>query len=590
MFYSIATKKEEFILKVAHLVERYGFCPVTEPEKRRKEIDLKTRELKVLSVLRQKGGEVDLEDYEKNMKQLKQLKRIERAEGDMLYFMYQYLGSDMNPEFEEPLIPKGVPMGSAPPFHKRLCDMLNVLSGEEVNKRICWLAPRGHAKSAYLSNAFPIHQVAFQKRKYILIISETDAMSKKFIEYVSNTLKFNELLREDFGELMSVNSKMNERDNQEAFLTKSGTLVESSSMGKQMRGKRNGAFRPDLVVCDDLESSRNTNTAELRAKNLHWFNSVVMPIGDPDKTAFVYMGTAVHQSGLIFDVAKRSDFESEKFSAIVSPPERQDLWDLFDTLIRDQENPNRMEDALAFYEINKEDMDEGVEVLWSQRWSFVNLMIEKSNMTSKSFASEYLNNPIDEESQIFNRDRMIFWDDGDLDDKSLELYGAWDIAMGKNNRSDYNSVTIIGRDRKTGVIYTLLSWNEKVPAHKAKEKVKEIIKEYRPKVFAVETVQAQFDLFRQLQEELYKERVYFTKLKPITTNRSHGKKEERIEQLEPLFENGVIRPHRTQRMLLEQLEMFPFADYDDAIDSLQMATSLCSLVSRRSWSRKPRGL
>jgi predicted phage terminase large subunit-like protein len=568
-------------MKVQHLVDKYGFCPVTEPDNRKRMIELIKRRVPKVT---------DIEEKREWLLKLKQLKRIDRAENDTLFFMYQYLGAEMNPEFEEPLIPKGVSIDMAPDFHSELTDILNVVSNEEVNKRIAWAAPRGHAKSAYLSNCFPLHQVVFQKRKYILIISETDSMSKKFIEYVANTLKFNALLREDFGELLSPKSQMNERDNQESFLSKAGTLVEASSMGKQMRGKRNGAYRPDLVICDDLESSKNTNTAELRDKNLHWFNSVVMPIGDPDRTAFVYMGTAVHQSGLLFDVMRRSDFQSKLFSAVISPPERQDLWDMFDQLLRDQEDPDRRETALAFYEMNREEMDKGVEVLWEQRWSYVGLMIEKSNMTSKSFASEYLNVPIDEDSQIFNQSRMVFWDYGELEDKNLELYGAWDMAFGKSNRSDYNAVVILGRERRTGVLYVLHTWAEKCPAHKGMEKALEIIKEYQPRVFAVETVQGQFDLYRQLREAMQRERVYFTKLKPITTNRSHGKKEERIEQMEPLFENGVIRPHQTQRLLLEQLEMFPFGDHDDLPDALQMALDLCSLQTRKSWHKKPTGL
>ena len=568
-------------MKVKHLVERYGFCPVTEPENRKKAIRIYS------SIARRTE---DLQEKKDWLLKLKQLKRIDRAEEDMLFFMYQYLGKEMNPDLEHPLIPKGITLDMAPDFHAELTGILNVVSNQEINKRIAWAAPRGHAKSAYLSNAFPLHEIVFQKRRYILIISETDSMSKKFIEYISDSLKFNELLREDFGELLSKNTKMNERDNQEAFLTFSGTLVESSSMGKQMRGKRNGAYRPDLVICDDLESAKNTNTPELREKNLHWFNSVVMPIGDPDRTAFVYMGTAVHQSGLLFEVMGRSDFQSKLFSAVLSTPDREDLWDMFMKLLSDKEDPNRLETAMAFYEMNQEEMDKGVQVLWSQRWSYVKLMIEKSNMTSKSFSSEYLNIPIDEDSQIFNRERMVFWEYGDLDDKNLEIFGAWDIAMGKNNRSDYNAVAIIGRDRVTGILYILHTWAEKVPAHKAMEKVVELIIEYQPRTFAVETVGAQFDLYRQLRERLVKERVYFTKLRAITTNRSHGKKEERIEQLEPLFENGVIRPHKTQRMLLEQLEMFPFADHDDLPDASQMAVSLCSLRTRKAWHKKPAGL
>ncbi|WHZ05860.1 hypothetical protein QNH48_15065 [Neobacillus sp. YX16] len=206
-------------MKVQHLVDKYGFCPVTEPDKRKRMIELTKRKVPKVT---------DIEEKREWLLKLKQLKRIDRSENDTLFFMYQYLGAEMNPEFEEPLIPKGVSIDMAPDFHRELTDILNVVSNEEVNKRIAWAAPRGHAKSAYLSNCFPLHQVVFQKRKYILIISETDSMSKKFIEYVANTLKFNALLREDFGELLSPKSQMNERDNQESFLSKAGILVEAS--------------------------------------------------------------------------------------------------------------------------------------------------------------------------------------------------------------------------------------------------------------------------------------------------------------------------------------------------------------------------
>ncbi|TCP60198.1 phage terminase large subunit [Baia soyae] len=568
-------------MKISHHIDKYGFCPVTEPYERQRAIRIYSKLVMQIE---------DLKEKREWLLKLKQLKRIERAENDVLYFMYQYLSADMNPNFEDPLVPTGVSLEDAPDFHRELTSMLNVVSGEEVNKRVAWASPRGSAKSAYLSNCFPLHQVVFQKRKYILIISETDSMSKKFIEYVANTLKFNELLREDFGELLSPKSVLNERDNQEAFLTKAGTLVESASMGKQLRGKRNGSYRPDLVIMDDMESQRNTNTVDLRDKNLHWFNSVVMPIGDPQRTGFIYMGTAVHQSGLLFEVMNRPDFQPKLFSAVINPPERLDLWDMFQEILQDRENPDRKETALAFYEMNREEMDKGVKVLWEARFSYLQLMLEKASMTSKSFASEFLNNPIDEDSQIFNTSNMMFWDYGDLDDLSLEIFGSWDMAFGKSNRADFNAVVIVGRERKTGVLYILHTWAEKCPAHIALTKVIELIKEYNPKQFAVETVQAQFDLYRQLQEKLAKEKAYFTKLKPITTNRSHGKKEERIEQLEPLFEHGVIRPHKSQRLLLEQLEMFPFADYDDLPDSLQMAVSLCSLQSRKRWHKKPTGL
>ncbi len=533
-----------------------------------------------------------LTQQKEDLAELVKLKRIDRAEQSVLYFMYEYFSDNRNPENEQNLIPAGINLEDAPNFHRELCNILDEVSNIHITARIGWAAPRGHAKSAYLSNAFPLHQIVFKKRHYILVISETDTSAKKFIEWISLQLKYNKKLRDDYGDLLSPKKALNDKDNQEAFLTKNGVLVEAASMGKQLRGKRNGAFRPDLVICDDLESQKNTNTAELRDKNLHWFNSVVIPIGDPAATAFIYMGTIVHKSGLLPHVLQRADFQSRIYAAIVNPPEREDLWEQYENIYRDQGNDNRLEVALAFYYKHKEAMNKGVEVLWPARFNYAKLIMEKVNIGSRAFGSEFMNNPINEEDQIFKPAQFIYFDHGDLVDANgrslpLEYFGAWDIAFGKNSRSDYNAIVIVARDKKTGLLYCVDTWAKKCPAHVALDMALEKIMQYRPRIFAVETVQAQIDLFRQLRERLAKDAIYTTKLKSV---QSRTKKEERIESLEPLFENGVLRLMRHQRLLIEMLEQYPTHDHDDLPDALQMCVELCSSGKRRTFYKKPLGL
>lgn len=557
---------------------------------RRKRMELLAELLDEMSVLISRGElpKAKYKSVRDYAEELKALDRIDRSEEDMLFFAYEYFSEEANPENEGNLIPEGVTLDDAPEFHHELTDIMNVLSNEERNKRVAWSAPRGHAKSAYLSNVLPVHQVVFDLRKYILILSETDNASKKFVEWIANELKFNTKLRRDFGDVLSPDGS-NTRDNQEAFLTHTGTLVEATSIGKQLRGKRNGARRPDLVICDDLESSKNTNTKELIEKNIDWFDKVVIPIGDPDRTAFVYMGTTVVANGLLQHVQRKSDFHSKVFSAIVEPPERGDLWDELETTLRDQENDNRLDDAKAFYAENREEMDKGVEVLWSARWSYFNLMVEKSNMTSRAFNSEYMNNPIDTENAIFRPDDLMYFDYAEMNEKKrfFEYYSAWDIAVGKNDRSDYNAIVTIARDKRTGVFYVVDAWAKKVPGHKAIEQCIKVIEKYQPKVFAVETVASQHDYYRQLKEQVTKRQIYGTKLQPVI---SRKKKEERVEMMEPLVENGALRFMRHQRQLLEQLEQFPNGANDDLPDALQMAVEIGTKMKRRTYHKKPKGL
>jgi len=301
------------------------------------------------------------------------------------------------------------------------------------------------------------------------------------------------------------------------------------------------------------------------------------------------MGTTVTTNGLLQHVQNKADFDSKTFAAVVNPPVRGDLWDEFETILRNVENPNRLEDARNFYDDNKIEMDEGVKVLWDGRWTYFDLMVQKTNMTSKAFNSEFMNNPIDTENAIFKLDALTYFDYDELHSRKahFDYYSAWDIALGKNNRSDYNAIVTIGRDRRTGIFFVVDAWAKKVPAHEALEQAMKVMRKYKPKVFAVETVAAQHDFYRQLKEAMMKGGIYGTKLYPIV---SRTKKEERIEMLEPIVENGALRFMRHQRLLLEQLEQFPNGTNDDLPDALQMAVEVGTKMKRRTYYKKPKGL
>lgn len=537
-------------------------------------------------------GDIDgfIELFEE-IKANQKLYRMMRGYFDVLYFSYEYFSDMRNPENETNLIPAGS-YETAPTFHRELCAKLDELNVEKPTKKIGWGAPRGSGKSAYLSNIEPTHAVVYRTRKYILIISETVAMSQNFLEFINTNLKTNAKLRGDFGELLSPNQKKNIQDNSESFVTFTEVKVQASSMGGQLRGSRFKNVRPDLIICDDIESSKNTNTQDLRDKNLHWFNSVIEPIGDPTTTAIIYMGTLVHGQGLLPNVLNRPEYDSKIYSSIISEPERADLWEKVDNMLRDVDNPDRLIQAENFYYENRADMDAGVEVLWAERFSYFDLMKKKVDVGSRAFASEYLNLPSDSESAIFKEEYFTYFEREDIytasgTKKRLDVYGFWDIAMGKNRRSDYNAIVIIGREPRTGVIYVLEAWAKKCPPHEAMKKALEFIESYKPKTFGVETINAQFEFYRQLQQVAVQRGLYFTRIKPVNPT---AKKEQRIEALEPLFEQGIIKIMRHQRLLEEMLMQYPSHPHDDLPDCLASAMSLTRLVKAKAYYHKPEGL
>lgn len=534
--------------------------------------------------------------YAPDIAVLEKTYRICRSAYDVLFFAYEYFSDDRNPENDSNLIPASCSPENAPDVHKELCLMLDGIAWDNHSGKVCYSMPRGHAKSTFVSNVFPIHQCYFDcatdgGRKYILIISETEDLSTKFVEYINSQLKFNKKLREDLGVIMNESKFDNKKDTGMEFVTTKGTMVRAAGMGKALRGARNGAYRPDLVILDDLESMANTNTKELREKNLHWYNSVIEPIGVEGRTAFLYVGTLVHGNGLLPDILTRIDYESRKYAAIVQEPDNMELWMHYCEILDDKTDEEREAKADAFYEENREEMDKGWKTLWS-RWTYSALMKKKSTLGTKAFNSEYMNIAYDPDSQVFNEDNIIFFDDRDLIDQwgrriPLDVYGFWDLAVGKGNkRDDYNAVVIIGRDKLTGVMYVLDAWSAKVPAHKALAVAEQKISEWQPRLFGVETIQMQYEFYRQLQENIMKHGLYSTRLKACNPK---AKKEDRIQILEPLFETGYLRLKRSQRLLLEQLLVFPQGEHDDLPDALASAVDLAGKTRQRTHYIKPEG-
>src|SRR5699024_700892 len=276
----------------------------------------------------------DLMRLEKVLDLLDKAKRIHRGEHDVLYFGMEYASEDGNPGNEENLIPEGVNVDNAAKFHIELTDMLNDVTKGKVKRNIAWACPRRHAKTAWLSNIYLMHQIVYRKRKYIVLFSETTDVAGDFISWTRYQLKLNDKLREDFGELLHVKPSMNELDNKYEFITTTNTKVEAKGLGTQTRGLRHGATRPDMFILDDLESDESTNTSELIEKSKTWFREEMLPAMAKEGIC-IYLGTILCYGSLLhYVLEERRDFESRKYAAVESYPINTSYWDKWREIYR----------------------------------------------------------------------------------------------------------------------------------------------------------------------------------------------------------------------------------------------------------------
>src|SRR5690606_35557472 len=252
------------------------------------------------------------------------------------------------------------------------------------------------------------------------------------------------------------------------------TKIEAASTGQALRGRNWNGTRPDFIVCDDLEDIKsNAATPELRQEMRDWFSQTVVPLGDPKglRTAIVYMGTTVHHNALLMHVLNdRSDFNTKIYRAIIKEPERMDLWEACRLVYTDRTNPNRAAEARQLYEDNYDEMNRGAIVLWPEVQPLWKLMTWKWDNGSKAFNTEYMNNPLDEESMIFKPDGFTYYDGTSVEPlltqyprptDEFDVYMGVDFAMGKQ-RGDYSSIVTIARHRKSNTAYVLDAWGERL--------------------------------------------------------------------------------------------------------------------------------
>ena len=515
--------------------------------------------------------------FETDVNELKQLLRVHRGERDALYFGMEYFSDDGNPSNDENLIPEGVNVGNAADFHRQLCEMLNDVTKGHVKRNIAWACPRRHAKTAWLSNIYLVHQIVYRLRKYVVLFSETTDVAGDFITWGRFQLKLNDKLRADFGELLHVQPSRNELDNKYEFITSSGTKVEAKGLGTQTRGLRHGASRPDMFILDDLESDESTNTSELIEKSKSWFREEMLPAMAKEGIC-IYLGTILCYGSLLhYVIEERRDFESRKFAAVESFSKRADLWENWRKIYRGDEK-GAADRAQEFFIDNQAGMLADVTILWPGYWTYYELIIIREEDGIKTFNQEYQNNPTDEERQIFKPEYFTYFNDGDISDKTMLNFGGIDIAMGKE-KGDFSVIGTIARNVETGICYVIDAYMERSHPDVLIKEATEHTLRHQYEGLAVEAQFAQEFIADKLAEAL-QARGYpsQTRIKQI---KQRTRKALRIESLLPDIQNGKLRFHEKFRNSpeLEQFEMYPMHKHDDFPDAIQMAYSIAAETS-----------
>lgn len=426
-------------------------------------------------------------------------------------------------------------------------------------------APRGEAKSTLVSKLYVLWRIIIQKTKYAFVVMDSVRQAYTILTAIKAELESNPRVKTDFPEVFGQGQKWQEGE----IITRTGIKVEVAGSGQRLRGMTHGAYRPDLVILDDIENDENVKKPEQRDKTDDWIRQAILPLcAAGEKMDIIYIGTVLHYDSVLNRALNSPKWTSARFKAVQKMPDNMDLWDEWEALY----HAKRLDDAHAFYATHKEAMDKGAVVSWSARPILTMMTIRADSR--KAFDSEYQNDPTAGDDAPFAHAIHYY---ASLPE-NLRYFGAVDPSLGKAGAGrDPSAIVVAGIDKEGKVYIVEASIKKRLPDRIIADVIA-MQKKYHCIKWAVEAVQFQ----EFMRTELVKRGAAAGVPIPAVPIKPTTDKALRIESLQPHMANQMLLLHTSQTTLIDQFRHFPKADHDDGCDAVEMAFKIATHSTRQS--------
>ncbi len=174
------------------------------------------------------------------------------------------------------------------------------------------VAFRNSGKSTIVTTAYPLWAIlGEQQKKYVLIFSKTQGQAKQILKNIREEAESNDILKQDLGPFKeeSEYGSNGEWSSTTLVFSNTGARIKIASVDEGIRGLRHKQYRPDLIICDDVEDINSTKTREGRDKTYKWLRGDVIPAGDRD-TRLIAVGNLLHEDSLLMRL--KEDTENDR--------------------------------------------------------------------------------------------------------------------------------------------------------------------------------------------------------------------------------------------------------------------------------------
>jgi len=307
----------------------------------------------------------------------------------------------------------------SPLIHNKICDALD----DPSITRLVLAAPRGTGKTS-LMTAFQSKMIMFQMCHYIIALGSSQETIMEQTENLKRELRENERIIGMFGEIDSKDDFAKQRWIARNKQSGIDTMVMPRGATQTIRGRLYKNWRPDLIICDDIDSEDISD--EQRRKIKYWFYNTVcnlIELGDK-KARIIVVGSITDDGSLVSELLRDEEWYGIK-SAIGRNDEKGNLISNWPERISDEALRQRKE-----YEKKRGNLD--------------------------GFYREMMSEPISSEDAIFMQDYFQDYKETEarLGQKgSVQNVILLDPARTSKQHSADSAIVGVGVDLDSGDIY-----------------------------------------------------------------------------------------------------------------------------------------
>lgn len=390
---------------------------------------------------------------------------------------------------------------ATPDFHKECWELCC-----SDHRQVAIAAPRKHAKTTAITLGYGLATLLFRERKYLLIVSDTEAQAVMFLNNLRTEIVDNEDIKflfdlklDEKGEVVFI------KDSQTDIIVQfaDGTMFRVMAKGaeQKLRGLNWNGTRPDIIICDDLENDELVMNKDRREKLARWFYAALLPSLSHHGIVRI-VGTILHMDSLL------ESFMPERLvQSIKGQNPRQ--WYKSEPLKSWLTYPWALPWKSVRYRAHDPDFDN---ILWPEaydrEWFEARYQDYALQQMTDLYSQEFLNTPLDEANTYFKRNDFLPITKED-EKKALTYYITADLAISQKERADYSVFLVAGVDENKR-IHVKNVVRERLDGREIVDMILQLNRLYQPQAFGIEEMQISKAIGPFLREEMIKQNNYVT--------------------------------------------------------------------------------